>query len=196
MAILNTIDDFKGAVKINSSTPINSLLPFVADATDKYLIPYLGLEMVEKFDSELDESKDEDKPYIALLPRVRRVLAPFTLHLGSSESSINFGDSGHTVSRGGSNAAPASDVKIEKSDKSLLSRGWQNLEYLLKELEDKEATFQEWKESDYYKTRQTKFFNSAATFQESGLINIDYKRLTFEKLRNNIIGIEKTEVWN
>lgn len=194
MAILQTIDDFKGAVKINATTPINALLPFITDATDKFLLPYLGQAMIDKFDSELDKNNDDDKPYVALLPRVRRVLAPFTLYLGSAELSINFGDSGHTVSRTNT-AAPASDSKIDKSDNSLLTRGWQNLELLLDELDKKEDIFQEWKDSKYYKTRQTKFFDSVATFQDCGLLDIDYKRLTFEKLRTLILGIEETEVW-
>lgn len=192
--IINSIEEMEGTAKINASTPFNRVLtPFLDDARDKYLIPYLGLKFVEKLETNLDENKDSDKPYIAIRQRVRRVLSPFALYLGSAELSINYGDSGHTVSRTDSRA-PASDAKIEKSDSSLEARAWQNLEYLILELEEKIDKFPEWKESAYYKNKSTHFFKSASDFQDKGLINIEYSRLTFEKLRQLIIRIEKTIV--
>ena len=88
--IINSIEEMEGTAKINASTPFNRVLtPFLDDARDKYLIPYLGLKFVEKLETNLDENKDSDKPYIAIRQRVRRVLAPFALYLGSAERSIN-----------------------------------------------------------------------------------------------------------
>lgn len=194
MAIFNTIDELKTTVKINASSPFENWLIYIGDARDQFLVPYLGFEIVDKLE-QLDavSTSDEDKKYINILPMVRRVLGPFAVSLSTDEMSIRTGDAGHTVEKS-DKVAPASDAKIARAYESLLSRGWENLELLLEYLESNSNDYPEWKQSKFYKNRQTKYFPSSEVFQDAGLIDIEYSRLTFEKLRQLIIRIEETEV--
>lgn len=194
MAIIKNIDQLKLTVKVNKSLPWSSISPYLEDAQDIYLIPYLGFKIVDKLENLDESSTSEDEGLLrAILSRVRRVLGPFAVLTGSAELSIMMGDSGHTVSKSDT-STPASDAKIEKADNNLESRAWQNLEILLQYMESNISKYPDWKESDYYKNKQTRFFDNSIQFQDQGLINIEYKRLTFEKLRQLIIRIEKTEI--
>lgn len=193
MAIITTIEQLKDTVKVNKAVFDNWII-YLNDARDRFLIPYLGEKLVIELETVNETSTSEaDKPLLAILSNVRRVLGPFAVMLGTHEMSINTGDTGHTVAKT-DKLAPASDSKINKSWESLADRAWQNLEYLLDYIEKDITKYPLWKESGYYKRRQTKYFFSASVFQDSGLVDIDYSRLTFEKLRQLIIRIEKSEV--
>lgn len=188
MKIINNNDQLRETVRVNADSPFNNWLIYLDDARDHFLINYLGLTLIEN----LEKDEPEEK-YLKLLPLVRRTLGPYAMMLSSAEVSINFGDNGHTVSKS-TNTAPASDAKIEKATTSLLERSWNNLEYLLDFLDNNIDDYPEWKTSKYYKNKQTKYFPSAEIFQDSGLIDINYSRLTFEKLRQLIIRVEKSDL--
>ncbi|MDR1716329.1 MAG: hypothetical protein LBS20_10830 [Prevotella sp.] len=194
MAIINTIEQLKETVKVNKDSPFPNWVIFLNDARDHFLVNYLGSALVEKLE-EIDPASttDENIKYIKILPLARRVLGPAAVHLSTDEMSINTGDSGHTVTKN-DKLAPASDTKITKASESLLERAWRNLECLLEYIHENITDYPEWEQSKYYRNRLTKYFPSAEVFQDSGLIDIGYSRLTFEKLRQLIIGIEKTEV--
>ncbi len=194
MAIIKTIEQLKTTVKVNQSSDFDVWTIYLNDAQTKFLVPYLGEKLVNRLEN-LDEEKisKQDKHYAGILPIARRVLGPFTLMLSMDEMGINIGSSGHTVTRT-DKVTPASDHKIEKATESLNKRAWDNMEYLLSYMEENIKHFPEWKESQYFKNRQTKYFPTATIFQDSGLIDIGYSRLTFESLRQLIIRIEKTEI--
>jgi len=194
MAIIKNIDQLKLTVKVNKSSPFDVWKIYLNEAQSTVLTAYLGLDLVDRLEN-LDENStaEDDKKYLALLPFATRALGALALALSTDETSINTGDSGHTVTRT-ENLAPASDSKIEKAKASLESRAWNNIEILIEYLEEKIADFPEWKNSRYYKHCKTKYFPSASVFQDSGLIDINYSRLCFEKLRQLIIRVEKTEV--
>ena len=182
--------------KINKSTPWNIFQIFLNDAKTAFLTPYLGASLLAKLES-IDESSTaaEDKPYTALIPMVRRTLGPYAVGLATDEMSIATGDSGHTVVKSVT-ATPASDAKIAKAKESLFSRAWANMEVLLSYLEANSESITEWKDTRYQKNRKTTYFASAEEFQDNGLVDIGYSRLTFEKLRSLIIRIENSEVAN
>ncbi|MDU1893062.1 MAG: DUF6712 family protein [Dysgonomonas sp.] len=194
MAIINNIEQLKETARVNKDTPFINWMPFLNDARDHFLTNYLGRKLIAKLD-EVDTAStaDDDKIYIAILPMVRRVLGPYAVYLSTDELSINTGDNGHTVAKS-DKLAPASDAKIAKAANSLLERAWNNLEFLLEYLEENIDSVPEWKESQYYQNCKTKYFPSAFVFQDAGLIDIEYSRLTFEKLRQLIIRIERSEV--
>lgn len=194
MAFFKTTDDLKLTVKINASSPFENWQIYIADARDMFLVPYLGFDIVEKLEKVDEESSvADDVKYIKILPLVRRALGPFAVSMSTDEMSIYFGDAGHTVTKS-DRMAPASDAKIARAAESLLLRGWNNLELLLEFLDKHIADYPEWEESKFFKNRQTTYFSSSEVFQDAGLIDIEYSRLTFEKLRQLIIRIEKTEV--
>ena len=47
-AIIPDIDTLKKVVKINATLPDEAINPYIDDAMDIYLTPYIGIETVEK----------------------------------------------------------------------------------------------------------------------------------------------------
>jgi hypothetical protein len=186
------INDFKPlaeAVKVNLSGVWDAFAPFVRDAQRFYIEPYLGVELIKRLEQFEDAETDK-----ALLNHVRYALGPLSYALATHESSIRFGDAGHTVYRDMDKAAPASDKKVELAKESAEFRGWQNLEYLLAWLEENKSDFPEWESSSYLRNPKSKYFRSSADFQDLGLIDIGYSRLTFGKLLQLIRRIEVTDI--
>lgn len=183
MALIKSIDDLRKYTKVNRNMGFETLEPYVRDAQDKYLLPAFGAGLLDDI-----ENKEGD----VLHGMLCRSLAPFTLALASDEMSINFGESGHTVSKS-ETVAPASDAKIARAAESLYNRGWTNLERALKHVVKQVADYPEWILSEYYHKSTTALFSGSESFQDDGLVDIDYNFLTFVQLRTLIIRVEKAE---
>ena len=198
MIITSTIGLAKH-VKINLNLDFTIMEPYIQQALDQYISPYLGVKLLDKVEefNNLNEAaqatKDNNVLWSNLLLYIQRSLAPFAVLIAVDETSINFGDTGHTVTRT-DKLAPASDAKLAKYKKSLKERAWFNLEQLLMLLEQNPQVWPEWQAAPQYHIRKGNFFSSAEEFQNLGLIDIQYSRLTFEKLRMPIQSIDVTEV--
>ena len=186
-AIISTIDQLATTVKINKSIPMDVVEPFLQTARDIYLVRYLGVELVEVLELEATPERA-----VKLLKLVQQALGPLAIWLGTAELSVRFSDVGFTVSKmdGASGYVPASDTKIGKVEESLERRGFQYLDAVLEYLEANADLFPEWKASRYYTLRGGNYILSATQFQEIGLVDIDYSRLTFESLRSVMGMIE------
>jgi hypothetical protein len=201
MAIFSTdketaIDQLAEVAKVNRNTPWNVFRIYINDSIPVFLVPYLGTSLLDKLQSTDEASTAEaDAKYVKLIPMVRRTLGPFAVGSSTDEASISTGDSGHTVAKS-DKFSPASDNKIALAKESLLSRAWDNMEILLAYLEDHSADYTEWKDTRYHKNRKTKYFASAEEFQDNGLVDIDYSRLAFERLRMLVMRVEQSEVAN
>ena len=197
--IFKTTEELAKHVKITVSLDFKVIEPYVQAATDKYIAPYVGNKLLDKMVEfyELTPQNrakvDNYKKLEKLLVYIQKTAAPFALLLATDETSINFGDTGHTVSRT-TNLAPASDAKIKAYKHSLRERAWFNMEQLLILLEQDISVWPEWQNADSYTARKGNFFSSARSFQDKGLIDIQYSRLTFEMLRTPIQSIEVTEL--
>lgn len=185
MAIIKNIDELIAHVKLNNSTNFETIAPYVQDAQDKYLLPYVGSELLEALEKK--SADDRLKIYLS------RALAPFAMALATDELSINFGEAGHTVTRT-EGLAPASDAKILRAAESQMERGWANMDRAMNYLVKNTSTYPEWKESEAYRRRKTMLFENAEDFQEDGMVDIDYSFLTFLSLRTLIVRVEKAEV--
>lgn len=175
---LQTIDDLRHTVKVNASFKFEILEPYLQDAFDRYIVPYLGEALVDRL---YREPLTEDILTIKTL--ASRTLGPLAVAIASPELGVLIGDSGHTVGRN-DKFTVASDQKIARSEESMQERGWNNLDKLLEHLGSHENDYPEWKESRYYKNQANDhYLNSAREFQDYGKVNIDYSRLTFEKFR-------------
>lgn len=183
MALIQTIDHLREYVKINRSKDFTTYYPFVADAQDKYLEPYFGAELLADL-----EVNTLDRLNVLLC----RALGPFSLALATAELSINFGEAGHTVSRS-ETVAPASDAKIEKAEASLFERGWRNLDMALNYLINNSEQYPLWNLSAMKHKYNTILFDGAVSFQDDGMIDIDYSPLTYYGLIPLIKRIEVTE---
>lgn len=183
MALIQSIDHLREFVKINRSKDFTTYEPFVADAQDKFLEPYFGSELLNVL-----EANPNDNLNILLC----RALGPFSLALATAELSINFGEAGHTVSRSDS-LAPASDAKIERAEASLYERAWRNLDRALSFLMANSDQYPLWNLSSMKHKYNTTFFNDALSFQDDGMIDIEYSPLTYYSLIPLIKRIEVTE---
>lgn len=172
--LLKTTADVKRTVKILSSLPFESLSPYLDDAYERYILPYVG----ERLMTELLQDPEERAFNLA-----QRALGPLAVAMASPELGIAIGDTGHTVVRT-DKVTVASDIKIQQSGESMEERGWRNLELLLDLFAGDPGKYAAWQDSAYYK-HQSKghYFNSAREFQDTALVDIHYSRLTFEKLR-------------
>lgn len=188
---IKTIDDLKQTVKVNASLTFTALVPYLEDAFDKYVVPYLGDALVERLSGNLDKVND-----LRLFVLVGRALGPLAVVLASPELGVLIGDSGHTVTRN-EKFTVASDQKIARSEDSMLERGWKNLDQLLEYLTAHLDEYPEWKDSRYY-SRQAmgKYLNTAREFQDYGKVDIGYSRLTFEHFRPLLDALEmKLQRW-
>lgn len=198
MIFKNTIEVAEH-VKISINLDFDILKPYIQYATDAYITPYLGYNLVDKLEKyylstpPVRETFDNSVHLKKLLIYTQKTIAPFAVLLAVDETSINFGDTGHTVSRNAT-LAPASDAKIASYKKSLHERSWFNLEQLLLLLEQHPTSWIEWQAASNYTKRKGNFFSSAIDFQDNGLIDIQYSRLTFEALRMTIASVEATEL--
>jgi hypothetical protein len=186
--LFQSIQEISGFVKINANLSFNIINPYIDDARDMFIRRYIGSELLDKLEAYAKDRTGENPAMGALLPLIQRSLAPFTLLTATRETSINFGDTGHTVSRT-DKLAPASDKKIADYMQSLQERGWNNLELALQFIETKNSEYPE------FKIDTTHFFQSATDFQDNGLVDIQYSRLTFQTLFITMCSIEKKEIW-
>lgn len=185
MTLIENITQLRKYVKINASTDWDTYKPFVKDAQEKYITPYFGDLLIEKI-----RMNDAD----LLKDRVCRALGPFSLALATDELSINFGETGHTVTRT-DNLAPASDAKIQKATESLLERAWHNLDHAIRLVLANPAKYTIAFDNDFARTQGTALFDNYTDFQEKGLIDINNSPLTFSRLRMLIRRIEQTETF-
>lgn len=181
-----TINELRKTVKVVKNVSLDVLDPFIKTAKDIYLVRYLGSELITKLES---DNLNED--YSKLMELVRLSLGPLAIWLGTAELSVRLSDSGFTVEKKGEEFVPASDKKIESVSDSLEKRGFQYLDKALEFLELNKSKFPEWSRSKYYTLRAGNYIRSAVQFQELGLVDIDYSRLTFETLRPLMSNIEE-----
>jgi hypothetical protein len=110
---IQSTEELQKYVKVNRSIDFETYRQYLIDAQDKYITPYIGQSLIDKL---MSDNTDQLSIYVC------RALGPFSLALSTDEFSINFGESGHTVTRT-DDKAPASDAKIAKAAESLYNRG-------------------------------------------------------------------------
>jgi hypothetical protein len=186
--LFQSIDELGGFVKINRSLSLSVVAPYIDDARDIFVSRYIGATLMNSLEAYATARPTENASMAELLPVIQRSLAPFALLVATRETSINFGDTGHTVSRT-EKLAPASDNKIANYMASLEERGWNNLELALQFLETNSANYTD------YKTDATHFIRSVTDFQDNGLVDIQYSRLTYQTIFMAMNGIEKKDIW-
>ena len=101
-ALIPDIETLKKVVKINSSLPYESIEPYIEDALDIYVKPYVGQSVIKQA---LTDQGSE------IYSKLLRALGPLTLMLATNELGVMFGDTGITVSNVQGQRSPASDSK-------------------------------------------------------------------------------------
>lgn len=186
-----TTEQAKEHLKVNATLTEDNFNPFIPDATNKFLLPVLGenlLDLLETWAVDKDETETE---LLALYNVVAPMVSRFTFLIAAPHLDINIGDSGFTVASN-NNLAPASKDRVEKLVKSIEQLAWDNTEQLIRFLEKNKADYPEWIESDAYTMQLRNLINSAEEFDK--YVDIEKSRLTFQKLRHDMDNIEKMDV--
>jgi len=192
MALLKTTEEIRQYLKVDISEKESSFLPYIPDATQKYIKPYLGSDQLTELDEYYNDSEVEEDPLLDnLLTHVQRALAKFTFLMAAPNLDLNVSEGGFTV-RSTQNQAPASRERVDRFMQSLERQAWDNIEMLLAFLEENKGDYPLWVESDAYTMAMRNFINSAGEFDS--LVPIDRSRLAFMQLRPIMDNIELTEI--
>lgn len=181
MALIKTIEEFQKYVRLQGTLNIETIIVSVPDAQDKYLRNILGDDLLNDLDTwyNMDELTDSDA-YSVLLPYVQRALARFTIFVVSPELDVQITSSGIGVVSN-ANLAPASSDRVKKFDQANEQRGWNNVESLLRFLEENKDDYDEWTGSPAYTLAIRNMVNSAIDFDK--IFSIDQSRLIFNQYR-------------
>ena len=188
--LIKTTEEVRTYLKIDVAEKEESFLPYVPDATEKYIRPWLGEDLLDALTENYDES-GEDDALAALLPYVQRPLARFTFLLAAPHLDLNVTEGGFTV-RSNQTNAPASRERVNAYMQSLEQLAWDGMEEMLKFLEDNKDDYDDWTASDAYTMALRNFINSAAEFNKH--VDINLSRLAFAQFRNIMDDVESLEI--
>lgn len=182
--LFQTTDELKNFVPVMGSLDFDSVLPFIARAEQKFIIPLLSKDQYTEL---LDYYHDEDYDASAtdalnlLLEQVRRPLAQFTFYLYAAQGNVNVGSAGimqtHTE-----NSKPAFQWAVEEVKQSYLDGGFEGLnmleDFLIENIED----YEEWATSAEYPLLYELFINRPKEFNI--YFSINNNRRTFMAMRH------------
>ena len=181
-ALIPDIETLKKVVKINASIPYDSIEPFIDDALDIYVKPYIGQSVI----NQAKEDKESE-----LYQKLLRALGPLTLMLAADEMGVMFGDSGITVDNVQGKRSPASDSKITAAKQNLRFRGMQALDRLISYLEENKKNYPAYIIDNIPRFC---FIGNAGEFQDIGMVDIDYSTLSFRIMFATIRQIQERNV--
>ena len=143
---IQSVAELQETARASASFPFKQLIPYMEDAFQRFILPYVGESLHERLSSLLSGEGSEREQEMRRL--IARALGPLSLALASPELGVVIGDSGHLVKRNGDFAAANLD-KIERAERGLRDRGFLSIEILISCLKAKENDFTEWAASDY-----------------------------------------------
>jgi len=189
--MLITTEQAKEFLKINSTLKEETFSPFIPDAEEKYIKPFLGEDLFELLNQWALEQDETEEELLALYNKVVPALSRFTMLLAAPHMDLNIGESGFGVVNT-SGLAPASRERVKDYIKSLEELAWGNIETLLRFLEENQDDYEDWVDSDAYTMETRNLINSAEDFNE--FVDIDRSRLTFHRLRRQMDNVEEMHV--
>jgi hypothetical protein len=174
--MLITTEQAKEHLKINATMNDSSFEPFIPDAEEKYIKPFLGDDLFEMLQTWQETEDDVTSPELAALyPYVVAALSRFTMLLAIPHLNISIGESGFGV------------ISTE-------TLAWGNIETMLRFLEENQENYAEWVSSDAYTMEMRNLINSTSLF--NSFVDIDRSRLTFHGLRKAMDNVEEIDVKN
>lgn len=183
--IIDSIADLKSVVKINASMPFDSIVPYVNDAADIYLRPYVGDEVLSSAASA--EGGD------TLKSLVRRALGPLSLALATDELGVMYGDAGITVQNEQGKRSPANDSKIQAAKENLMMRGMHALDRLMDWLRSHPEGYGEFIDIDNGAAAGC-FIRSAMDYQNNGCVFIDSSTVAFRQLLPTLLQLQTSDI--
>lgn len=180
-----TVETARNYLKVTTTLTEANFTPFIPDAIEKYLRPFLGDTLIALLWSLVDGTiADNDKERIqALMDKVEGPLTRFTFLLASPSLDINIGQQGFTTA-GSTSMVPASEARVKRFVESIERLGWDGIETLLRFIFSNKTNYDEWTSSEAYKAFSHGFIRSAEKFHK--YVDIDGSYLKFYRLRQAI----------
>jgi len=192
MALFKTIQEIQQYIKVNVTSNVGSIIPFVKTAQEKYLRKYLGEDLLKKLDDYFNaENETTDEKLDALLPYVQSPLTKFAYYLAIPNFDVQINEGGFAVVSNG-NLAPASKDRVQALRDSMLQLAYEDIETLLRFLEKNKADYDDWTSSDAYTIATNLLINSGEEFDK--FVNIEQSRLKYQELRQTIENIEILQI--
>lgn len=186
--MLITTQQAKQHLKLNTSLDEKNFAPFIPDAERKYIRPFLGDTLFNLLDTwAVDKDAEENPEMAALYPYVVAALSRFSLLIATPHLNLHIGESGFAVVSN-QNLAPASKERVADFKASTEQLGWDNIEDMLRFLEQHKDDYEEWVLSEAFTMQTKNLINSAVEFNKH--VDIDESRLTFHRLRQEMTNIE------
>ena len=155
-ALFKTIEEIKEYLAVNLSSDINSLLPYIKRAEQKFIVPVLSQDQYDDLKdwynqgsgsstgSDLTEQQYED-----LLEKVQAALANLAYLLYIPIGNLQISDGGFHVTET-TNKKIASQYRIDEIKESFREAGYEGIDVLLEFLEKNADTYTEWMSSSAY----------------------------------------------
>jgi hypothetical protein len=184
--LITTIQEFTAGVPVNVTSDITLLLPPVATAERKHLVPLLGRAMYKEL---LDayQANNLSTEQAELLQLVQVALANLAYSSYITVAQLQLSNTGITVTSDPNNRT-AFQWQINDLRAQLTETGYAALDEVLDYLEEHKTDFPTWAQSDAYTYNKGLLLNNAADF--SRYYNIGGSRRTFLALVA-IIGREE-----
>jgi len=190
-----TIEIARQHLKLTTTLEDANFTPFIPDAIERYLRPFLGDAVISKlwdaFNVAEGLSVEEAENYNKLLTKVQPALSRFTFLVAAPSLDINVGQQGFTTA-GSGNMVPASEARVRRFTESVERLGWDGVETLLRYLFANKDTYPEWEGSSAYKVSTRGFIQTAERF--NSYADIDSSYLKFYKLSQGIALVETLQI--
>lgn len=188
-----TLEIARQHLKLPTTLDEANFCPYIPDAIERYLRPFLGETLIallwSKFTGSLEQ--EDDERLTALMNYVSAPLSRFTFLVAAPSLDINVGQAGFTTA-GGGNMVPASEGRVNRFTASIERLGWDGVETLLRFLVENKKDYEEWTDSDAYKVFTQNFIRSAVLFNAH--VDIDASYLKFYRLNQKMMMVETLQI--
>jgi hypothetical protein len=186
--LIKSITDLKKYVRVAGTMQDGSWKPFMLDAQNKYIRPYLGDTLLGKLDTWYNATNPATNlHYTNLLPYVQSALAKFIIGISAHANNLQVTESGFVVTSNG-NLAPASMDRVKGYIDSMIAAGYDNIETMLRFLEANRSNYADWMSSDAYTQNRDSLIPNAVEFDKC--IYIDQSRLKFTEMKRIMQDVE------
>lgn len=144
--LLRTIEEVKQYGTPNLSLSMLSLAPYIADAEERNVVPFIGQAMYDRLNAAYDGPQDIEAE---LITRLQRAIAPLALAAYIAENEVNISDSGITRTEN-ETTKTAYNNQIVRLRRSLQDRGLAALDKALESIQNNKSNWDEWTTNEQF----------------------------------------------
>jgi hypothetical protein len=183
MSLIYNISQIQAVSTINVSNTLRQWQPYIDEAQETFLKPFLGEDLIENMKESIDSSASGISKYSELLEKAVKPLALYALYLGIDEMAVSISGSGVQVVQTNEHK-PAPQYMVMNLKERFISRAHRNMDLLLDYLDKNKSKF-----TEYHILDDDLFIRSTREFQEQ--FDIKSSRRVFLALKPIIRSIEK-----